>query len=735
MNGLMDLIDHVSRALGFAVLQSLWQIALVGIVATVVLMMVRRASVRYLVWCGSMLVSFGLFVMTFMSFMRPNPRLVDGMIHEFPVFAGLSIPMNTSVMKESILFEVIAWLWAGGFVYFGLRFVNQWVAAHRIRTVGIVDIDDRWDSIFGSIRDQLGVSKRVRMLASTTVHSPMVVGWVSPLVIVPLSMLSTLREEHVRVVLVHELEHIRRYDHLANAIQVLIETVLFYHPMVWWMSHQARLEREHCCDDAAVRWAGDAKVFARALADLETTRTSSRAVLAINQGGSLMNRISRILGKSTQSRQSSAVIRTVAAMTVGALIASAGIAHAASRGDETTDSNAELNQKILEMNGSTENKLDLMIVSGDDIQDEESKLVYEKMSRLIAKRAELESMRRHFDSTVASGELTQEDADELFGMIVENMDDETVEAFADGNLLPKVAAILAENGISDRVIPDVVIAMDRIIAEMIVEGDQFELHPGLVLYLEKRGLDANKIHFVTGLSQRIWLEQVAHAGALKVVNTDLDATLTLIGDCEESLQSLYQSFTETKRYVDIKIAVEEGEMTSEQAKAAYLAIRNEQRLSLNDRINEYITNFDLHIRELVAVGEMSEEDGKARMAEARESIEQRVQWASLENEITQAFNAGKLTREEALTSLSELRTKRETVRNSEWQAVRTRIESAVKSGDMTREDAKRAYEQARDRLYPRVVEKKVEKKAVQFDQNGGHHLGVMPYDEDDDLGC
>ncbi|MDF1810113.1 MAG: M56 family metallopeptidase [Phycisphaerales bacterium] len=730
MNGLMDLVESASRALGYAVLQSLWQFALVGVVATVALMMIRRASVRYLVWCGSMLVCFGMFVMTFMSVMRPR-RVVDGLIHELPMVAGFSIPMNASTVKETILFEVVAWLWVGGFVFFGLRFVNQWVAAHRIRTVGIVNIEDRWDSIFGAIRDQLGVSKRVRMFASSTVHSPMVVGWVSPMVVVPLSMLTTLREEHVRVVLVHELEHIRRYDHLVNGLQVLIETVLFYHPMVWWMSHQARLEREHCCDDAAVRWAGDARVFARALADLETTRTSSRAVLAINQGGSLMNRISRILGKSTQSRQSSAVIRTVAAMTVGALIASAGIAHAATKGDETQKSDEELNRKIVEVNDATDKQLDLKIVSVDDIQDEKSKLIFEKMSRLIAKRAELESMKRQFDGTVSTGELTQSEADELFGMIVESMDDEAVDAFSDGNLLPKAAAVLAEYGISDRVIPDVVLVMDRIIAEMIVEGDQFELHPGLVLYLNKRGLDAKTINLVTGLARQIWVEQVEHATATQVVENEIDATLSLIGECEESLQSLYQTFAETKRFVDIKIAVEEGEMTSEQAKAAYLAIRNEQQVGLNNRIEEYIASFDLQIHELVETGEMSAEDAKARMAEARKSIEQRVQWASMENEIIEAVNSGKLTREEGLKNLSELRSKREAVRNNEWQAVRDRIEGAVKRGQMTRMDAKRAYEQARDQLYP--SQEKIDK--VIYDQNGGHHLGVMPYIEGEDLDC
>ena len=160
----------------------------------------------------------------------------------------------------------------------------------------------------------------------------MVVGWVSPMVLIPVSAFTSLTRDQLRAVIAHELEHIRRYDHLVNAAQVVIETVLFFHPVVWWLSQQARVEREHCCDDAAVVAAGDRIIFAQALTRLESMRgTQSRAVLALNQGGSLMNRITRLLGTTESRKVGRKSIPIWAALTTGMLVAGAGIANAALR--------------------------------------------------------------------------------------------------------------------------------------------------------------------------------------------------------------------------------------------------------------------------------------------------------------------------------------------------------------------------------------------------------------------
>jgi TonB family protein len=103
--------------------------------------------------------------------------------------------------------------------------------------------------------------------------------------------------QQLEVILAHELAHIRRYDPLMNALQILIETLLFYHPAVWWTSGRIRHERELCCDDVALSCCGDALCYARALTALEKLR-GVPAILAVGStGGSLLYRIRRIMGE------------------------------------------------------------------------------------------------------------------------------------------------------------------------------------------------------------------------------------------------------------------------------------------------------------------------------------------------------------------------------------------------------------------------------------------------------
>ena len=123
----------------------------------------------------------------------------------------------------------------------------------------------------------------------------MVIGWLSPVVLVPASILSSLPPDQLRSILAHEIAHVHRHDYLVNGLQKIVEAVLFFHPAVWWLSRQVRAEREQCCDDEAVLIAGDALVYANALYQLETIRAGANPIAMSANGGSIMQRIKRIL--------------------------------------------------------------------------------------------------------------------------------------------------------------------------------------------------------------------------------------------------------------------------------------------------------------------------------------------------------------------------------------------------------------------------------------------------------
>jgi uncharacterized protein (TIGR03435 family) len=104
-----------------------------------------------------------------------------------------------------------------------------------------------------------------------------------------------LTPTQLEAVLAHELAHIKRHDYAINVAQVVVETLFFYHPAVWWISKQIRIEREWCCDDIAVQCCGDAVGYARALTTL-ARRQLTPAVTMPATGGALKHRVQRLVG-------------------------------------------------------------------------------------------------------------------------------------------------------------------------------------------------------------------------------------------------------------------------------------------------------------------------------------------------------------------------------------------------------------------------------------------------------
>jgi uncharacterized protein YnzC (UPF0291/DUF896 family) len=125
-----------------------------------------------------------------------------------------------------------------------------------------------------------------------------VIGWVRPIVFLPATALTGLSEDQLQAVIAHELAHIQRLDAFVNVFQVCIETLLFYHPAVWWLNKRVRCEREHCCDEVAVSVCGDAVEYARALTVMEEWRSAPTFAMAANRGP-LTDRIMRVLGLKT----------------------------------------------------------------------------------------------------------------------------------------------------------------------------------------------------------------------------------------------------------------------------------------------------------------------------------------------------------------------------------------------------------------------------------------------------
>jgi beta-lactamase regulating signal transducer with metallopeptidase domain len=189
----------------------------------------------------------------------------------------------------------IVMAWFAGAAACSLRLLMGFISAASLRRSRHAPVPGEWQHTLDRLIERMQVSRRVRLLPTDRVDAPSVIGWLRPVILAPVGVLSGLPPAQVEALLAHELAHVRRHDYLVNVLQGIAESLLFYHPAVWWISNQIRAEREHCCDDLAVAASGDVLVYARALAELESMRPAHfKAALSANDG-SLLRRIQRLV--------------------------------------------------------------------------------------------------------------------------------------------------------------------------------------------------------------------------------------------------------------------------------------------------------------------------------------------------------------------------------------------------------------------------------------------------------
>lgn len=309
MNGMAS---PAAVATAWALVNFLWQGAIIGLATGGVLTLLerRKASLRYLVAVGALLVMAALPAITAVRLAQSaNSRTVplataapagltevSAKIQAAPIIAGGAARIQS--FGGSLLPWVLA-LWLAGVAVLSLYHLAGWRLAWRLprnsRPAGQAAV-----ALASHLSSRLGIRRAVALLESSAVAVPTVIGWLRPVVLVPASALTGLSPAQLEAILAHELAHVRRHDYLINLMQTAVETLLFYHPAVWWVSAQIRRERENCCDDLAVAVCGDKLSYARALVDLEGLRTSPHLALAAS-GGSLTERVRRLVGAPGRS--------------------------------------------------------------------------------------------------------------------------------------------------------------------------------------------------------------------------------------------------------------------------------------------------------------------------------------------------------------------------------------------------------------------------------------------------
>jgi bla regulator protein BlaR1 len=292
-------------AIGWALLHFVWQGALVGCATAVALTALRNARPehRYLAACAGLLLCLAWPLAELVPALRSGPDAARAGVD----LAGLAAAAGSG--GAGLLSRLLAWLqgrldwvvglWAACTCALALRMA---LGLLWIGKAGRADgFDAAWQARLSAMAARCGLGREVRLRVVDGLCSPVTAGWWRPVVLVPAALVSGMSPQLLEALLAHELGHVRHHDYLINLVQNVIETLLFYHPAVWWISNRIRIEREQVADDFAARHLGEPRRLALALSELERLQFSGHHLAQAANGGDLMARIRRLVRPDMQA--------------------------------------------------------------------------------------------------------------------------------------------------------------------------------------------------------------------------------------------------------------------------------------------------------------------------------------------------------------------------------------------------------------------------------------------------
>jgi len=320
----------LAAMLGWTLLHSLWQGALIVAVLALLLAASRSPRVRYAAACAAllaMLASFGVTLACVAPEVVRTQRALRLPNAFYPLPDGRA---GGPALADSSLAAIVPWLapcWMTGVWLFYLVQAAGWLSLGRLRRRGVCSVSEYWRDRLASLGAQLRIARPVMLLESYLTDVPVVLGHLRPVILVPAGLLAGMPAAQMEMILLHELAHVRRCDYLVNLLQRTLEGLFFYHPAAWWISRVIRAERESCCDDIAVAITGGAHEYAAALAALEENRARGREPALAATGGNLVMRIRRLLDPQCPSGAWSALLAALLFTATAGLAVAAWQAH------------------------------------------------------------------------------------------------------------------------------------------------------------------------------------------------------------------------------------------------------------------------------------------------------------------------------------------------------------------------------------------------------------------------
>ena len=308
--------DETLKVLGWTLFHSLWIGLLAAVVSGIIIITTRKsiARLRYNLLTG---VLFLFLISCICTFFIQNqlPKVVIAELQETttdslnPTVSSGEYALTASknfVDEFTQYFNTNAalfiLLWSIFFIIHCIKLLTGIAGVNRLRNHRTSLPDEEWILKLKNLGNKLNVSQSVILLQSELIKVPVVIGFLKPVILVPVGLLSNLPPGQVEAILLHELAHIRRKDYLINLVQRFAEAIFFFNPAFIWLNSLIRQEREACCDDVVVTTTGQKRNYLEALVSFqEYSVISSQYAMSIrSKQYYLLNRVKRLLTRENK---------------------------------------------------------------------------------------------------------------------------------------------------------------------------------------------------------------------------------------------------------------------------------------------------------------------------------------------------------------------------------------------------------------------------------------------------
>lgn len=298
--------ENVSSALGYTLLHSLWQGAFILLVFWLLSLGIKQSRHKYNLAMGSLMLLLTVSGATFYYLYQPvrsfGPVESNSFLTGDTLWMDSTLAVKQGVWDSFLAFinlhiDQVALLWSLGVVFLLCRMSLGLLFIEKLKKTSLPLINEKAQEMMQQIRSRVGLSAAVKLAETKEITVPVTVGWIKPVVLFPVGMLSGLSVQHLEAILAHELAHIKRNDYLVNIFQSFAEVLFFFNPFVWILSSRIRAERENCCDDIALEICGNRLVLARALVQVADYAVPFAMAFG-KKSDSLLIRVKRIAGVS-----------------------------------------------------------------------------------------------------------------------------------------------------------------------------------------------------------------------------------------------------------------------------------------------------------------------------------------------------------------------------------------------------------------------------------------------------